>query len=53
MSVTEKYPLTSEAWERVAKALAETVNGGSWEEHYTKEQRKLWRMRAFGIAPLE
>jgi len=38
------YPLTPEAVERAAAALAESVNGGCWD-YYTPEQRALWRAR--------
>jgi hypothetical protein len=31
--------------ERAVRSLAEAVNGGSWETHYTPDQRELWRAR--------
>lgn len=37
--------LTNEAVEKGAKALAEALNGGAWETHYTAEQKELWRER--------
>lgn len=42
------YPLTDAAAERAAKALAESCNGGRWEDHYTAAHKKLWidRVRA-------
>jgi len=29
-----------------AKAMAEAINGGSWEEHYTEAQRVGWCQKA-------
>jgi hypothetical protein len=37
--------ITIETLERAAKALAEAVNGGSWDTDYTLEQKELWRCR--------
>jgi len=39
------YPLTAEALERAAAALAESCNGGAWTTHYTPAQQALWRDR--------
>jgi len=37
--------ITVETEGRAAKALAEAVNGGSWERDYTLAQKELWRSR--------
>lgn len=37
--------LTPQYAERVARALAEACNGGSWQTHYTEQQRDVWRAR--------
>ena len=42
---SESYPLTPAAIEAGARALAEAVNGGTWETHYTAAQKALWRRR--------
>ncbi len=36
---------TAPALERIAREFAEACNGGSWDTHYTEEQRALWRRR--------
>jgi hypothetical protein len=38
-------PLTPQALERAAEALATACNGGDWTRDYTAAQRKLWRSR--------
>ena len=37
--------LTEKDFEIAAIALAQVVNGGSWEFDYTEEQREEWRAR--------
>lgn len=41
---------TPEAVERAAKALAEALNGGAWNTHYTEEQKEIWRNRVRGLS---
>ena len=40
-----RWPLTPEAVEVGARALAEALAGGKWETHFTEAQRDLWRDR--------
>lgn len=41
----ERHNLTPAAIEVGAQALAEAVNGGSWDRDYTHSQKALWRRR--------
>lgn len=43
--MSEKHNLTPAAIEVGARALAEAVNGGSWDQDYTHIQKQLWRRR--------
>jgi hypothetical protein len=36
------YKVLPEYIEKAAKELAEMLNGGNWETHYTKEQKIVW-----------
>ncbi len=38
------YTLTADAFQNAAKALAEAVNGGKWDD-YTAAQKEIWRER--------
>lgn len=40
-----RHGLTSTAIEAGARALAEAVNGGSWDKDYAQWQKALWRRR--------
>lgn len=42
---TEAWPLTPEAVERAAAALAVACNGGDWNDDFTAEHKALWRSR--------
>lgn len=35
--------------ERAARRMAEGMNGGSWETHYTEAQKQVWRDRVAAI----
>lgn len=39
------HNLTPAAIETGARALAEAVNGGSWDRDYTSAQKNVWRRR--------
>lgn len=39
------YTLTEEYFERAAKSMAETINGGDWAKDYTEAQKNIWRNR--------
>jgi hypothetical protein len=45
------HPLTKEAFELAAAALAVACNGGGWLTHYTDAQRELWRLRVRAALP--
>jgi hypothetical protein len=45
--------LTPEAFENLARAMAECCNGGSWNTHYTEDQKDVWRNRATLVAEKE
>ena len=40
-----RWPLTDEAVEAAAKALAVSICGGDWETHFAEGQKALWRRR--------
>lgn len=42
--------LTKQAFEKLARAMAEACNGGTWDRHYTEAQKDVWRARASGVA---
>jgi hypothetical protein len=41
--------LIEDAFERLARAMAEACNGGRWDNHYTEDQKNVWRKRATRI----
>ena len=47
-----RWPLTPEAVEAGAKALALALCGGDWSQDYTEEQREHWRSRVDGAASM-
>jgi hypothetical protein len=44
-AAVSRWPLTDDAIECGAKALAEALAGGKWETHFTDGQKQLWRDR--------
>lgn len=42
--------LTDNAFENLARSIAEAINGGSWDIHYTDDQKNVWRLRASLLA---
>ncbi len=44
-----KYGMTDTLLEQLAARVAVAANGGSWDTHYTKDQKRLWieRVRAW------
>ncbi len=50
---SDRYRLTPAAIENGARALAEAVNGGSWDKDYTHWQKALWRRRVRAAMKVE
>ena len=50
--VTVEIDVDVPLYERIAIMIAEGNNGGTWAEHYTREQKDVWRMRACEIINL-
>lgn len=48
-----RHGLTPAAIETGARALAEALNGGSWDTHYTAAQKALWRRRVLAAMKVD
>jgi hypothetical protein len=40
-----RHPTTDEGVEQEARAMAEAINGGSWDRDYTDAQKAGWRLK--------
>ena len=52
LGILDGYAEMSEMIERTARYMAETYNGGSWETHYTDQQKDVHRERAKALFAL-